>query len=400
MVVYMQNNRFTKYVSMWGNAISIADRKPENYAKDLTLRYPIKPMLSGDRLKLTFDNFCGTEPVTISSVYVADMASESNTPEGAFKGTQIVDNSTKAVTFCGKTSVTIHAGEAVVSDEIEYAVTRGKDICVSMYFGDFTLMRSAVLITGPLSKGFYAVGDYAAGKDLPLDYTRNTSWFYFLSNIEVRTEENARAVVCFGDSITSQAWPDYLTLRVEKNADNKTAIVRRAASGTRILRQYDNITYDSYGLKGSIRFPREALVSGADTVIIQQGINDIIHPVGVEVNPFRPWSDLPTAEEMIEGYRMYIEKAREYGLKVYMGTLLPIYGWRTYEPFRDDLRNALNDWMRTTKEIDGVIDFDKALQDPEKPDYFLPEYDSGDHLHPSKLGYERMAAEIPAEILK
>ncbi|MBQ2115467.1 MAG: hypothetical protein II193_02635 [Lachnospiraceae bacterium] len=126
MVVYMQNNRFTKYVSMWGNAISIADRRPENYAKDLTLRYPIKPMLSGDRLKLTFDNFCGTEPVTISSVYVADMASESNTPEGSFMGTQIVDNSIKAVTFCGKTSVTIPAGEAVVSDEIEYEVTRGK----------------------------------------------------------------------------------------------------------------------------------------------------------------------------------------------------------------------------------------------------------------------------------
>ncbi len=67
-------NKMKKYVTTWGNAISIADRRPENYAKDLTLRYPIRPMFDGDRLKITFDNFCGTEPVTISGAFVADSA--------------------------------------------------------------------------------------------------------------------------------------------------------------------------------------------------------------------------------------------------------------------------------------------------------------------------------------
>lgn len=380
-----------KYVSMWGNAISIADRRPENYAKNLTLRYPIHPVFDGDKIKITLDNFCGTEDVTISEVFLAQ-----NQKNGS---KEIKKETVTAVTFGGNTSVTIAKGEAVVSDEIPFEVSKGHDISVSIYLGDFTEMRSAVLITGPLSKGYYSVGNHAAEEELPLNDTRSTNWFYFLSNIEIHTDADNRAVICYGDSITSQAWPDYLTLRVEKNADNKTAIVRRAASGTRILRQYDNITYDSYGLKGSIRFPREALVSGADTVIIQQGINDIIHPVGVEVNPFRPWSDLPTAEEMIEGYRMYIEKAREYGLKVYMGTLLPIYGWRTYEPFRDDLRNALNDWMRTTKEIDGVIDFDMAVRDRVNPAAFADGFDSGDHLHPSKKAYQRMAETVPGCIL-
>ena len=380
-----------KYVSMWGNAISIADRRPENYAKNLTLRYPIHPVFNGDKIKITLDNFCGTEDVTISEVYLAQ-----NQKNGS---KEIKKETVTAVTFGGNTSVTIPKGEAVVSDEIPFEVSKGNDISVSMYLGDFTEMRSAVLITGPLSKGYYSVGNHATEEELPMNDTRSTNWFYFLSNIEIHTDADNRAVICYGDSITSQAWPDYLTLRVEKNADNKTAIVRRAASGTRILRQYDNITYDSYGLKGSIRFPREALVSGADTVIIQQGINDIIHPVGVEVNPFRPWSDLPTAEEMIEGYRMYIEKAREYGLKVYMGTLLPIYGWRTYEPFRDDLRNALNDWMRTTKEIDGVIDFDMAVRDRVNLAAFADGFDSGDHLHPSKKAYQRMAETVPGCIL-
>lgn len=376
---------------MWGNAISIADRRPENYTKNLTLRYPIHPVFDGDKIKITLDNFCGTEAVTVTEVFLAQ-----NVKNGS---KEIKKETVTAVTFGGKASVTIPSGEAVVSDEIPFVVSKGNDISVSMYFGDFTEMRSAVLITGPLSKGYYSVGNYAAAEELPLDYTRNTNWFYFLSNIEIYTEATNRALICYGDSITSQAWPDYLTLRVEENPDNKTAIVRRAASGTRILRQYDNITYDSYGLKGSIRFPREALVSGADTIIIQQGINDIIHPVGVEVNPFRPWSDLPTVEEMIEGYRMYIEKAREYGLKVYMGTLLPIYGWRTYEPFRDDLRNTLNDWMRTTKEIDGVIDFDKAVRDTENPAAFAQGFDSGDHLHPSDKAYQKMAQTVPETLL-
>ena len=60
-----------KYVSMWGNAISIADRRPENYAKNLTLRYPIHPSFDGTKLRITLDNFCGNEVVTISEVYVA-----------------------------------------------------------------------------------------------------------------------------------------------------------------------------------------------------------------------------------------------------------------------------------------------------------------------------------------
>ena len=139
---------------------------------------------------------------------------------------------------------------------------------------------------------------------------------------------------------------------------------------------------------------------GADTVIIQQGINDIIHPVGREVNVFRPMSDLPTVEELIEGLKMYISQARSYGYKVYVGTLLPIGGWRTYAPFREEMRNAVNNWIKTTDLIDGYIDFDKVLADPDNPSYMLDEYDSGDHLHPSPAGYKAMANAVSAEILK
>lgn len=372
-----------KWVAAWGNAISIAERRPGSFAKNITLRYPVRIMLDGTALRFTFDNFCGTEAVTLTSANAAISGGED----------AIVSETIKKLTFGGKESVTIPAGEKVTSDTVEFSVRRGEEIAVSMYFADFTEMRSGVVVTGPLSDGYFAVGNQSILEALELNTSKRTSCFYFLSDIEVLTTQEKHTIVCYGDSITAQAWPDFLMLRTLEAGDGSTAVVRKAASGTRILRQYDNITYDSYGLKGETRFPREVFVSGADTVIIQHGINDIIHPVGVEVNRFRPWSDLPTAEEMIDGLRFYINEAKKQGLKVYLGTLLPIKGWRTYADFREKLRNEVNEWIRTTDEADGVIDFDKAVRDPADPAAFAEGFDSGDHLHPSAKAYERMAEE-------
>jgi lysophospholipase L1-like esterase len=111
-------------------------------------------------------------------------------------------------------------------------------------------------------------------------------------------------------------------------------------------------------------------------------------------------SDLPTVEELIEGLKGYIAQARSFGYKVYVGTLLPMGGWRTDAPFRQEMRHAYNEFIRTTDLIDGYIDFDKLLQDPEDPNRFKAEYDSVDHLHPSAKGYERMALAIPEQLLK
>lgn len=171
---------------------------------------------------------------------------------------------------------------------------------------------------------------------------------------------------------------------------NRTAIVRRAASGTRVLREYSCITYESYGLCGKNRFGREiSTVSGAEAVIIQQGINDIIHPVGTDVNPFRPMSDLPTLKELEDGLKYYFDTAEKRNLKVYAGTLLPIKGWRTYAPFREDMKNGLNAWLKDCGR--ECIDFESVLRSGSDAAAFEKEYDSGDHLHPSEQGYIRMA---------
>ena len=376
----MKENR--RWVSVWGNAVSVAENRPERYAKDITIRYPINIPFDGDALRLTFDNYCGTEAITMSKITV-------------FYGGEFCP-----VRVDGARGVTIPAGEQVVTDPLELNVKAGECIQVSFYLADFTLMRSVVYACGPLSEGLYANGDRTEDADIDIFTSRRTQLFYFLSNVSILTHGENRTVVCYGDSITAQDWPDFLAMRCFREGHSKTAIIRRATSGSRILRQYDCLTYESYGLSGENRFAHEVPTDGADTVIIQQGINDIIHPVGERVNVFRPMSDLPTVEELIEGLKTYIRQARDYGYRVYVGTLLPMGGWRTDAPFRQEMRHAYNHFIRTTDLIDGCIDFDVALRDPARPDYFLPAYDSGDHLHPSKAGYERMALEIPESLLK
>lgn len=372
----MEPTEYTKWVACWGNATSITDQKEAMYAKNITLRYPIRMVFEGRALRLHFSNLTGTEPVTLSKVYIEQTT----------------------VTFDGEKSVLIEPGKEVTSDEIAYEVKAGTDVNVSIYLGEITQMNAGVLITGPLSRGQYAYGDHALEEELPADDTRNTNWFYFLNTVDVLTKAENHAFICYGDSITAQSWPDDLAIRLWNEGIRNVAIIRRAVSGTRILRQYDCITYAAYGLKGATRFPIEMEAAGADAVLIQHGINDIIHPVGVEVNRFRPWSDMPTSADLIAGVEdIYIQYAKEKGYKVYGGTLLPIYGWRTYAPFREEIKNEFNHWIRTTDKFDGYVDFEEAVRDENHPEAFAEGNDSGDHLHPSEKAYEIMAGAIPAE---
>lgn len=365
---------------MWGNAMSIAEHKAETYSKNITLRYPVYAPFSGSALRFTFDNYCGTEAVTIDRALIAVST----------EGKSIDPKTMKAITFNGQASGLMEAGKTLISDEIPFAVEAGSVLTVSFYLKDYTLMRSATLVTGPLSKGFYSVGNVCDVDILPLNTTRSTNWFYFLNTIDILTEEKNHALICYGDSITSQDWPDYLTLSLRDKGILNTSVIRRAASGTRILRQYECITYESYGLMGVNRIPHELNVAGADAILIQQGINDIIHPVGTDINPFRPMSDLPTIDELISGMVYYINQCRKHGLQVYLGTLLPIHGWRTYAPFREELKNDFNNWLRHTALSDGCVDFDAVVRDCEHPESFAAGYDSGDHLHPSAAAYQAM----------
>lgn len=215
------------WCAIYGNAMSITDHRVETYSKDLTLRYPVKVPFAGSALRFTFDNFCGTESITISAAFVAMTG---NTPESIIKETS------RQITFDGNVSITIPAGKRILSDPLPFPVSQGDSVSVSFYLKDFTLMRSGVIATGPFSKGFYSVHNHSTAEVLPLNETRKTNCFYFLSDISLYTDSCNHAVICYGDSITSQDWPDYMLEECLKVPDNHTAIIRKAASGTRILR--------------------------------------------------------------------------------------------------------------------------------------------------------------------
>lgn len=369
-----------KWVAVWGSAPSYTAPSPCRYAKDMTLRYNLRAMLSGSRIRLHLNNLYGKENAVITRMFV-----------GA-EGKEILP-----VTFGGDTTCRLDAGAQVISDEIPFALTRGEDYFVSFYLADMTPLHCGTNDTGPLCRFQYAEGDHAQEYVLPEFHTTTTETAFFLDTIDVLTEDDqAHALVCFGDSITAQAWPDYLMLRVLREEREHLSVIRRGIGGSRVLRQYETLLNRHYGSRGHDRFEREISAAGVDRVVILHGINDIIHPVGTT---YRPWSDLPTADELIEGLLWYVNKAHELGKKVYLATIMPIKGWTTYLPEREAIRAEVNAWIRSQEDADGVVDFDLANRDPDDPLRLRPEFDKGDHLHPSWPGAENMAESVPAEYL-
>lgn len=365
-----------KWTAMWGTATSVAERREGNYAKDITLRYSLKSALDGTKIRVRFSNICGKEPVKITRAYAADYLGEA------------VSNNSVRITFNGSDCGIIPPGSELCSDAISFVCRRGSDISISMYFEEMTEFMSCVYTEGPCSEMFFANGDFADAKELPRDYRMPSNAVYFLNTVDVLTDASARTIILFGDSITAQSWPERFSLKLLENKKNIAAI-KRGVSGTRVLGQYDCLQYAHYGLSGKNRFVRECSAEGADSVLVFHGINDIIHPDGI--NPYRPMSNLPSLADMVKGFLYYINEAHKMGLKIYFATLLPIEGWRTYEPWRNDLREEINNWIRTTDLIDGYVDFDTALSDPNNPARLKPEFNSGDWLHPSDDGAQMLA---------
>lgn len=377
-----------KWLSTWGNAPSFAERRVENYTKNVTLRYVVRSAFNGEKIRIRFSNVCNSESVTINSVSVALTGKDSCS----------IDKSTvKTVTFDGIEAFTMEPDRYVQSDEIEFPVKKGQDISVSFYIKDLTLVNCGTATSGDLSLRFLTEGDRTREESFPVDCKHVDAYYRFLNTVDVLTDEKCRSVVAFGDSITSMAWPEILHQMCIDNGKD-TGIVRRAISGSRILRQYDALSYRHYGPTGTKRIHHELDASMSDTVVVLHGINDIIHPDGI--NPLRPMCDFPSADDLIEGFRTYIKKAHENGMKIYLCTIMPIEGWRTYADFRNEIRCLINDWIRTQSEADGFIDLDKALGNPQNPNALLPEYDKGDHLHPSDTGSRAIAEAVYKAIIK
>jgi lysophospholipase L1-like esterase len=226
-----------------------------------------------------------------------------------------------------------------------------------------------------------------------------------LSRVEVVAPDASGAIVAFGDSITdgfgstpdtNNRWPDHLARRLLSQGI-KMGVLNVGIGGNRILSEailppgFD-IRAVGAGMNALARFEQHALGQpGVTHVIVLEGINDI---GGARQNP------IPTAEDLIAGHKQLIEQAHARGLKIYGGTLTPFWGAAYYTDVGEAKRQALNEWIRTSKAYDAVIDFDKVTRDPADPKKFLAAYDLCDYLHPSDAGYKAMADAIDLALFR
>ena len=75
-------------------------------------------------------------------------------------------------------------------------------------------------------------------------------------------------------------------------------------------------------------------------------------------------------------------------------TILPWEGVWTFNEAAETLRQQVNHWILTCGLFDHVIDFDTVTRDPAHPRRLLPQFDSGDHVHPNDAGNAAMARAI------
>jgi lysophospholipase L1-like esterase len=270
---------------------------------------------------------------------------------------------------------------------------------VDVYLPGNTLEGTSPLTThgGAFQTNYVSpAGNHAGTPNMPV-MTTTRSWF-FLARVEITAPEQTGAVVTLGDSITegfnstpdtNNRWPDHLARRFAAQK-LRMGVLNVGIGGNRLLT-------DGVGVNALARFDRDVLAeSGVTHVVVLEGINDL----GLASRSQAP---LPTAADVIAAHTQLIERAHARGLKIYGGTLTPyegttIAGYWSQEG--EATRQAVNQWIRTSKAYDAVIDFEAATRNPTQPTWFLSQVDSGDHLHPGDLGYKAMAEAVRLELFR
>ncbi len=368
------------WVGTWAASPTAADNKAGLGADDVTLREIVHVSLGGPLVRVILTNEFGTEPLTIGAVHLANSSG----------GNAIGLMSANALTFGGRPSVTIPPGALAVSDPAALTLAPLSNVAVSIFVPKQVI--SHVSAHSFADQTNYVMSGNSVGKASLPGAQEITSW-PFLKGIETKVSGFDGAVVCYGDSITDGAlstrdanarWPDLLAQRL--HADKKTAglgILNEGIGGNRLL-------HEGAGPSALSRFDRDVIAQASvKYIIVLEGINDIGHAYSPE-NP----GDLVSAEDLITGMRQLAERAHTHGIRIYGATLTPYTGAKYASPAGEQVRKTLNQWIRTTNELDGFIDFEKAVHDPGNPDVFAVDADSGDHLHPKDAGYRKMADAI------
>jgi lysophospholipase L1-like esterase len=384
------------WVATWTASPQPADPDPDEPLTNLdnqTIRERLRVTAGGKQIRLRLSNEYGSAPLLVGKVSV-----------GLAQGpASVVPDSLHSVTFGGQDSILIPPGAPALSDPVDFAVTNGSEISISLYLPKLpssVTLHSLALRQTVISPG----GDHT--RDITILSGKESDSSAFLSAVLVPAQPKRRVIVALGDSIVDgdgstpemdRAWPSDLFRRLEKTHDgSQLAVVNQGIAGNRLLGQGP---LPSFGSSALARFDRDALsVPGVTDIVLLEGTNDIGFP-GAKFHDLALASeaDAPTAEQIIHAYRQLIARGHVLGLRVIGCTIMPsegvpIQGYHSED--KERTRQLINQWIRTSREFDGVLDFDLVVRDPEHPARLLPRLASKDHLHPNDAGYQAMADAI------
>lgn len=336
--------------------------------------------LGGEAVRLVFTNHYGDQPLYIDKTTV-----------GLIKGQSLKSKNAYPVYFSGKLKAQVLPGKQLMSDPIQLPVPDHAQLMVNTFIQKPTTFKTFHWDAKQTS--WLITGNQTANLNTPSS-AKTTTARLLLSAVEVKPKRKAHVVAVIGDSITDGAtatldantrWTDFLAKRL---SPHQVAVINSGISGNRLLN-------DGMGDSALKRLNSEVFqYSGIKTLIVLVGINDISWPG----TAFAPKQQIPSFEALTEGYKRVVKEAHEQGIQVIGGTLLPFSGAlpntpldNYYQPNKDELRQRINHWMRTSKTFDGVLDLEQGLKDSKHSDRLNPIYDSGDHLHPNDRGNQQMA---------
>ncbi len=355
--------------------------------RDQTIRMIARTSLGGGRVRIRLSNALDKAPLRLGAAHVAVRTA----------GSGIVPASDRALTFGGQTGTIVWPGTAVVSDPVDLAVPALADLAVSLFLPDDT--GPPTVHPDGLHTAYLMPGD-ATARDA-IDPVATTTAYLWLSAIDVFVPATAGTVVTFGDSITdgvgttldaNRGWASLLaaTLASGQARTPPMAVANTGLSGNRLLRS-------GFGVNALARFDRDVLsLSGVRWMTVLLGINDITFPAV----PGVPATESVTAGDLIGGLTQLVTRAHAHGIKVAGATITPVEGVGTYTERGEDIREAVNRWIRTSGTFDAVVDFDAVVRDPANPKRLRAAFDPGDHVHPNDAGNAAMAAAIDASMFR
>jgi lysophospholipase L1-like esterase len=386
--------RCSPWVATWGTAMAEAFNGSAPDVTGQTLRLIVHTSLGGPQTRIWLSNRFGVAPIRIGSAHIAisvDPGTNAN-PAPNLDQSAIKPGSDRALTFNGDAAVSIPPGATIVSDPATLDVPALENLAVSLYFPDPTL--ATTLHPGAQQGSYLATGDSTGAADLMGNSWTRNSW-YFLTGVDVYAP-GASAVVALGDSITdgnhstlnaNRRWPDDLAVRLAQNSATRKAgvlgVVNVGTSGSRLL-------LDGDGPNAMARLNWDVLDrSGVRYLILFEGINDI----EAQTRVHQPYNEL--VKQLEWGLAQIATRAHDRGIKVFVATqMTDCRDLHCTWPEGEKARTAFNEWTRTSKLFDGLIDFDRITRDPQHPTQLLGSYNSGDFVHPNDTGYHAMADAI------